>query len=79
MVLILCNSREKGWLPETLSGLPTVKRPDPYSMKRVDDTLDLLGEAFYLTKLDLAKGYYQILVKEEDIPKTAFSTPLGEI
>ena len=58
--------------------LNAITVPDPYSMKRVDDTLDLLGEAFYLTKLDLAKGYYQILVKEEDIPKTAFSTPFGK-
>ena len=58
--------------------LNAITVPDPYSMKRVDDTLDFLGEAFYLTKLDLALGYYQILVKKEDIPKTAFSTPFGK-
>ena len=51
---------------------------DPYSMKRIDDTLDLLGEAAYLTKLDLSKGYYQILMAEEDVQKTAFSTPFGK-
>ena len=51
---------------------------DPYSMKRIDDTLDLLGEAAYLTKLDLSKGYYQILMAEEDVQKTAFSTPIGK-
>ena len=58
--------------------LNAITVPDSYSMKHVDDTLDLLCEAFYLTKLDLAKGYNQILVKEEDIPKTAFSTPFGK-
>ena len=58
--------------------LNAITVPDPYSVKRVDDTLDFLGEAFYLTKLDLALGYYQILVKKEDIPKTAFSTPFGK-
>ena len=51
---------------------------DPYSMQRIDDTLDLLGEAGFLTKLDLCKGYYQILVDEADVPKTAFSTPFGK-
>ncbi len=48
--------------------LTAITVPDPYVMKRIDDTLDLLGEACYLTKLDLSKGYYQILVSE-DIPK----------
>ena len=51
---------------------------DPYSMKRIDDTLDLLGQACYLTKLDLSKGYYQILVEEADVSITAFSTPFGK-
>ena len=51
---------------------------DPYQMKRIDDTLDLLGEASFLTKLDLSKGYYQIPMVEGDIPKTAFSTPFGK-
>ena len=51
---------------------------DPYCMKRIDDTLDLLGEACYLTKLDLAKGYYQILMDKSDVQKTAFSTPFGK-
>ena len=58
--------------------LNAVTVPDPYSMKQIDDTLDLLGEACYLTKLDLSKGYYQISVEEEDMPKTAFSTPFGK-
>ena len=40
--------------------------------------MDLLGEAAYLTKLVLSKGYYQILMAEEDVQKTAFSTPFGK-
>ena len=36
-----------------------------------------LGKAKYLSKLDLAKGYWQIPMKEEDKAKTAFSTPQG--
>ena len=58
--------------------LNSITVPDPYMMKQIDDTLDLLGEAFYLTKQELSEGYYQILVKDEDVPTTAFSTPFGK-
>lgn len=34
--------------------------------------------AKYLTKLDLAKGYLQLPIREEDRDKTAFSTPVGQ-
>ena len=58
--------------------LNSITVSDPYCMKRIDDTLDLLGEAGYLTKLDLSKGYYQILMDESNVQKTAFSTPFGK-
>ena len=36
----------------------------------------LSGDKFF-TKIDLSKGYWQITIPEEDIPKTAFVTPDG--
>ena len=48
-----------------------------YPMPRVDDTLDEIGQAQYITTLDLAKGYWQVPVAETDRPKTAFTTLLG--
>ena len=48
-----------------------------YPLPRIDDTLDRLAGAKYFTALDLASGYHQLLIKPEDIPKTAFTTPLG--
>ena len=50
---------------------------DAYPMPRIDDILDQVGQARYITTLDLAKGYWQLPVAEEDRPKTAFITPRG--
>lgn len=52
--------------------------PDPYAIPLIEDLLDQLGEAQYLSKLDLNKGFYQIPVDEKDQPKTAFCTPWGK-
>jgi len=50
---------------------------DRYPMPLINDVLDSLGRAKYFSTLDLASGYHQIEVKEEDIPKTAFSAEGG--
>ena len=36
----------------------------------------LNGDKFF-SKIDLSNGYWQITIREEDIPKTAFVTPDG--
>ena len=43
---------------------------------QIDDILDQVGQARYITSLDLAKGYWQVPVAE-DQPKTAFITARG--
>ena len=48
-----------------------------YALPRIDDLLDQLQGAKVFTSLDLAQGYHQIRITEEDVPKTAFRTPLG--
>ena len=44
-------------------------------MPSIDEIIDCLGHALYLSKLDLAKGFHQVPIKLEDQPKTAFVTP----
>ncbi|XP_041435978.1 uncharacterized protein LOC121399407 [Xenopus laevis] len=50
---------------------------DAYPMPRVDELLDRLGNAKYLTTLDLSRGYWQIPLAPEDQEKSAFITPYG--
>ena len=58
--------------------LNSITVSDPYQMPRVDDMLDRLGRAKYLSTIDLTKGYYQVPVRASDQEKTAFVTPFGK-
>ena len=57
--------------------LNSVSQMDAYPMPRVDDLIDRLGDAKFITTLDLSRGYWQVPVREEDQAKTAFTTPFG--
>ncbi|KAL1259008.1 hypothetical protein QQF64_009585 [Cirrhinus molitorella] len=50
---------------------------DGYPMPRVDELLDRLGRARYISTLDLTKGYWQVPLTKDARAKTAFSTPSG--
>ncbi|KAG8474695.1 hypothetical protein CXB51_031206 [Gossypium anomalum] len=53
----------------------TVK--NKYPLLRIDDLFDQLRGATVFSKIDLRSGYYQLRVKEQDVPKTAFQTRYG--
>jgi hypothetical protein len=48
-----------------------------YPLLRIDLLFDQLIGAQVFSKIDLCSGYHQINIREEDIPKTAFSTRYG--
>src|SRR5688572_17269997 len=57
--------------------LNAVTKVDAYPLPRIDDLLDSLGGANWFSTLDLASGFWQISMQEEDIEKTAFITANG--
>ena len=50
---------------------------DAYPTPRLEKLLDEIGNAQFITTLDLAKGYWQVPVSKEDREKTAFFSPKG--
>ena len=48
-----------------------------YPLPRIDDLFDRLQGGKYFSSLDLMSGYHQIKIKDSDVPKTAFRTPVG--
>lgn len=50
---------------------------DKYPIPNIEEILEKLGRCQYFTTLDLAKGFHQIEIHENDIHKTAFSVENG--
>ena len=57
--------------------LNALVKPDGFPMPRVQECLDAVAGAKYFSSLDLTSGYFQIPLKEEDIPKSAFACKFG--
>ena len=51
---------------------------DRYPLPRIDDLLDRLHGSKVFSSIDLQAGYHQIRISDEDKPKTAMLTPLGQ-
>ena len=48
-----------------------------YPLPRIDDIFDQLKGARAFFKIDLRSGYYQMKIKEADVPNIAFKTRYG--
>ena len=57
--------------------LNAVSLSDAYPMPRVEDLIDGLGRAKFITTLDLSRGYWQVPVAKGVKHLTVFTTPFG--
>ena len=57
--------------------LNLITEPDHYPLPNMADLVSNLHGARIFSKLDLLKGYFQVPVYPEDVPKTAVITPFG--
>lgn len=73
----LCLKKDKTWrfcIDYRLLNAATLK--DSYPLPKIDTSLDSLGGKWFST-IDLASGYWQVMVDEKDRPKTAFACQKG--
>jgi hypothetical protein len=57
--------------------LNAVTKKNRTPLPRIEELLDIISGSTIFSKLDLAQGYHQMRVAEEDVPKTAFRTRYG--
>ena len=52
--------------------LNTISIRDSFPLPRIEEALQAVQAAIWFTSFDLAQGYLQLAMEEEDIQKTAF-------
>jgi len=51
--------------------------PDPFPLPRIEDLIDRVGKAKFLTKLDMTRGYWQVPLDDHSVPISALVNPFG--
>ena len=51
---------------------------DAYPAPHIDELFEQLGDAEYISRLDMSKGYFQVPLSPQSQEKSAFVTPFGQ-
>jgi cleavage and polyadenylation specificity factor subunit 1 len=74
----MVKKKDGSWRPcEDFRKLNLVTTEDKYPLPNMADLSSRLDGCSIFSKLDLQKGYLQVPVRQEDIPKMAIITPFG--
>ena len=57
--------------------LNAVAKSDSFPILRIDDCIDKIGHAKFVSKLDLLKGFWQVSLTEQAKKLSKFVTPKG--
>ncbi|POM71575.1 Reverse transcriptase [Phytophthora palmivora] len=75
---VLCQKSQGGWrIVHAYNKLNDVPVPAQRPIPRKDVIIDSMAKSTIYSALDLRDGFYQILMRESDVPLTAVSTPSG--
>jgi hypothetical protein len=76
--LHMVRKKDGTWRPcGDFRRLNLITTEDRYSLPNMADLSSHLDGCTIFSKLDLQKGYLQVPVKQQDVPKTAIITPFG--
>ena len=76
--LHMVEKSDGSWRPcDDYRRLNLVTKRDMYPPPHMEDLSAQLASKKVFSKLDLRKGYYQVPVAPQDVPKTAVITPFG--
>ena len=77
--LILVKKPNNEWRPcVDYRQVNRITKGETYPLPRLDDLIDQVGQAPFITTLDLSKGYWQIPLTLRAQEISAFSTPFGQ-
>ena len=75
--IIASATRHVGYNKAMYRRLNAVTRKDAYPLPRTQECLDTVSGASQFSTFDRTAGYHQVLIRNEDISKTAFGTKYG--